>query len=156
MVDPELLTFLGKRVSGVAASILDVACGTGNQLIADRSVLPGAPMVGLDRSLGMLRQARPKASDIAWVQGDAATLPFQAENFDFVTCQFALHHIRDKAGMLRESFRVLRSGGRFVLRNLCPQECTDWLYYIYFPEARTVDLEDFWPPEIIVAEMEWP
>jgi ubiquinone/menaquinone biosynthesis C-methylase UbiE len=153
-VDPELLTFLGKRSSSDTVSILDVGCGTGNQLIADSSVLPTARLVGLDRSSGMLRQARSKAPDIAWVQADAATLPFQAESFDFVTCQFALHHIRDKAGMLRETFHVLRPGGRFIVRNLCPQECADWLYYVYFPEARTVDLEDFWPPEIIVAEME--
>lgn len=153
-VDPELLTFLGQRASGDTASILDVGCGTGNQLIADRSVLPTARLVGLDRSLGMLRQARPKAPDIAWVQADASILPFRAESFDFVTCQFALHHIRDRAGMLRETFRALKSGGRLTLRNLCPQECADWLCYVYFPEARTIDLEDFWPPEIIRAEME--
>jgi len=40
------------------------------------------------------------------------------------------------------------------MRNLCPQEHLDWLYYEYFPEALAIDLEDFWPPEIIVATME--
>ena len=40
-------------------------------------------------------------------------------------------------------FQVLRRGGRLVLRNLCPQECADWLYYAYFPEAYAIDLADF-------------
>jgi SAM-dependent methyltransferase len=99
----------------------------------------------------MLRQARPKAADIAWVQADAAALPFAEGSFNFVSCQFALHHISDKSGMLREAFRVLRGGGRLVVRNLCPQECPDWIYYQYFPEALAIDLDDFWPPDAIVA-----
>jgi SAM-dependent methyltransferase len=56
--------------------------------------------------------------------------------------------------MLREAFRVLRPGGRFVLRNLCPQESSDWLYYEYFPEAQLADLRDFWPPGAVIAVME--
>jgi len=88
------------------------------------------------------------------VQADGVGLPFQAESFDFVTCQYALHHIQDKAGMLRAVSQVLRRGGRLVLRNLCPQECADWLYYAYFPEAYAIDQEDFWTPEAVVAVLE--
>jgi SAM-dependent methyltransferase len=88
------------------------------------------------------------------VRADASALPFQTESFDFISCQFALHHIKDKVGVLRETLRVLRIGGRLILRNLCPQDCADWLYYDYFPEARTIDLEDFWSPETIMAEMD--
>src|SRR5208282_4016884 len=78
-LDPELLAFIGQRISGDPASILDVGCGTGNQLIADRPVVPSAQPVGLDRSLGMLEQALPKAPDIAWMQAEASALPFQTE-----------------------------------------------------------------------------
>src|SRR5262249_17495053 len=150
-VDPELLAFLEQRGSAEPLSILDIGCGTGNQLVANRAVVPQSCLVGLDRSLGMLRQAKPKAPDIAWVEADGAGLPFHAARFDFVTCQYALHHIQDKVGMLRAVFQVLRRGGRLVLRNLCPQECADWLYYAYFPEAYVMDLEDFWPPEAALA-----
>jgi ubiquinone/menaquinone biosynthesis C-methylase UbiE len=92
----------------------------------------------------MLRQARLKMADIAWVQANGTALPFSARSFDFVCCQFAFHHMEDKAGMFRAVFRVLRPGGRFALRNMCPQESGGWLYYEYFPEARLVDLRDFW------------
>ena len=153
-VDPELTAFLGELEREDALSLLDIACGTGNQLIANRALLPDATMVGLDGSLGMLRQARRKAPDIAWVHADGAQLPFRADSFDFLSCQYALHHFRDKAPMLRSAFRVLRGGGRLAIYNLCPHDCEDWLYYAYFPEALGRDLADFWPPELIVREME--
>jgi len=152
--DPELVTFMAQRASADRPSILDIACGTGNQLVADRSIMPDARLVGLDRSFGMLRQARPKVRDIAWVQADGAMLPFQPESFDFITCQFGFHHLSDKAAMLRTVFQTLRCDGRFVMRNLCPQEHPDWLYYDYFPEALPIDLADFWSPETIVVMME--
>ena len=154
LVDPELTAFLDELKHEDAPSVLDIACGTGNQLIANRALLPDAAMVGLDGSLGMLRQARGKAADIGWVHGDGAQLPFCAESFNFVSCQYAFHHFRDKALMLRDGFRVLRGGERLVIHNLCPHDCEDWLYYAYFPEALGRDLADFWPPELIVREME--
>ena len=144
--DPELLAFAGQRASADPA-VLDIGCGTGNQLIANRVALPHAWYAGLDRSFGMLRQARLKAPELAWV-------PFPAGSFDFVCCQFAFHHLEDKAGMLRAVLQVLRPGGRFVLRNISPPESTDWLYYEYFPGARLVDLQDFWPPDTVVEVME--
>ncbi|MBV8738593.1 MAG: methyltransferase domain-containing protein, partial [Alphaproteobacteria bacterium] len=81
-------------------------------------------------------------------------LPFRSSSFDFITCQFGFHHLRDKAGMLHPVFNVLRFNGRFVIRNVCPHEHPDWLYYDYFPEALQIDLADFWSPETVVATME--
>jgi ubiquinone/menaquinone biosynthesis C-methylase UbiE len=151
--DPELIAFLAWRGPTASVTLLDIACGTGNQQIANRGLAPDAKFVGLDGSLGMLRQARRKMLDIAWVHGDSAALPFASTSIDFISCQYAFHHFRDKAGMLREAFRVLRRGGRFALYDMCPQESEDWLYYAYFPEAKTRDFADFWPPDAIVSEM---
>src|SRR6516162_8346115 len=119
--DPELILFLAECAPAPNLTLLDIACGTGNQQIANRGLAPDARFVGLDGSLGMLRQARRKMPDITWVHGDSAALPFAPGSFDFVSCRYAFHHFRDKAGMLREAFRVLRRGGRFALYNMCPQ-----------------------------------
>ena len=151
--DPALAAFLAERSALGTALLLDIACGTGNQLVANRAIAPDAKMVGLDGSLGMLRQARAKSAEIGWVHGDSSALPFASGTFDFASCQYALHHFHDKAGMVREAFRVLRTGGRLAIFNVCPHDSLDWLYYDYFPEALTRDLADFWPPEAIVAEM---
>jgi ubiquinone/menaquinone biosynthesis C-methylase UbiE len=152
-VDPELAAFVAEHKPTASLTLLDIACGTGNQQIANRDIAPTAWFVGLDGSLGMLRQAQRKMPDLAWVHGDSAALPFASSSFDFVSCQYAFHHFRDKLGMLREAFRVLRHGGRFSLYNMCPQEAEDWLYYSYFPEAKARDLADFWPPATIASEM---
>ena len=54
------------------------------------------------------------------MHGDSAALPFASGSFDFISCQYAFDHFRDKAGMLRETFRVLRRGtvqpSRYALR----------------------------------------
>ena len=151
--DPELSAFLAAHESTEALALLDIAGGTGNQVIANRAIAPNARTVGVDGSLGMLRQGRRKAQDIAWVHGDSAALPFATASFDFVSCQYAFHHFGDKAAMLREAFRVLRAGGRLAVHNLSPDDMPDFIYYPYFPEAWDRDLADFWSPDELVAGM---
>jgi ubiquinone/menaquinone biosynthesis C-methylase UbiE len=151
--DPELAAFLANRGSSANPRLLDIACGTGNQLIANRTIAPRARMIGIDGSFGMLRQAKIKSPDIGWLQADAASLPLAADSVDFVSCQYAFHHFRDKTAMLNEALRVLRGAGRMVIYNLCPQEMPDWIYYAYFPEAQRRDLADFLPLEQIIGEM---
>jgi len=47
-VDPELVMFIAQRASADSSSILDIACGTGSQLVANRSIVSDAQLVGLD------------------------------------------------------------------------------------------------------------
>lgn len=148
--DAALLTWHRDRP---VSDILDMCCGTGNQLIANRAHLPGAVMVGLDASHGMLRQARGKASDIAWVHADSTHPPLADHSFDYISHQFAFHHIADKPAAAHAMFRLLRPGGRLVMTNLHPHTMRDWLYYRYFPAALQRDLHDFMPHEALEALM---
>jgi ubiquinone/menaquinone biosynthesis C-methylase UbiE len=135
--DPHLAEFL--RVRGDVPVVgLDIGCGTGNQLVADLGVpeLPAsACLVGLDPFEGMLRVARAKSAEMAWVRGDGTQLPFAGGSFDFATSQFSHHHIADVGALLREAYRVLRSGGRFVLTNIAPRDMSDAQLYRWFPDA---------------------
>jgi len=151
--DPELSAFIREHPARGPISVLDIASGTGNQLIANRAVAPEARLVGADASFGMFRQACAKAPDIAWIRADATALPLSSRTFDFVGCQFAFHHFQDKRRMLAEGFRLLRPGGRLVLHNMCPEECPDWIYYRYFPAARGADARDFWPVAKVTTAM---
>jgi SAM-dependent methyltransferase len=152
-VDPDLLDFVARYSAREreALAILDIGCGTGSQLAADRAILPAASMVGLDLFDGMLRQAQRKRGDVGWVRGDGAGLPFAAASFHFASSQFSFHHVQDKRSMIGEVYRVLRPGGRFVMTNIAPREMPGWALYGYFPACWERDLADFCPWETIQA-----
>ncbi len=95
-----------------ARRILDVGCGTGilpNRI--QRELGPGVEIVGCDWSAGMLERAIARHPRVAWLQADAADLPFGEAVFDAVVTTEAFHWFPDQEGALREFKRVLRPGG---------------------------------------------
>lgn len=92
--------------------VLDVGCGTGvlARMAADR-VGPTGQVTGLDLNEGMLQVARRLRPDIQWRRGDAADLPFPADEFDAALCQSALMFIPDATRAVAEMARVCRPGG---------------------------------------------
>lgn len=155
VVDEDLSGFLNreKRLHRSTRRILDVGCGTGKQLSANRQRFPGVPMVGIDRFQNMLRIARQRCPEVAWVQGDGASLPLLSQTCDYATSQFSYPHVRNSKQLLKELFRVLRPGGRFVMTNIDPWSMTGWAIYRYFPEALTLDRRDFLPVDRFVELM---
>lgn len=143
-VDPNLLAYLAER--GKTADplrILDLGCGTGNQLIANQPHVPRAIVVGLDLFAGMLQQAQQKSEGIHWLQGNSADPPFANDSFDYISNQFSFHHVQDKVAMIRGVYRVLCRNGRFVMQNIAPHEMPDWVYYHYFPTSYALDLDHY-------------
>ncbi|MGE0820587.1 MAG: methyltransferase domain-containing protein [Candidatus Binatia bacterium] len=96
--------------------ILDVACGTGvvARTLAER-VGPSGSVVGLDINDGMLAVAQRKAPHLEWRPGSVEQLPFEANSFDAVTCQFALMFFDNRRKAIEEMMRVLRPGGHLVV-----------------------------------------
>lgn len=95
------------------ASVLDVACGTGDLSIALRQA-GRAKVIGLDFCRPMLDIAARKeaATMIPFIEGDALSLPFADESFDIVTIAFGLRNLADVEGGLRELRRVLKRAGQ--------------------------------------------
>lgn len=100
-------------------NVLDVATGTG---LFARRLARAATVYGVDASEGMLRRAVRKARRdgvvLELARGDATSLPYADDSFDAVTCCGALHILPDPDAVLRESGRVVRSGGRLVVTTL--------------------------------------
>jgi demethylmenaquinone methyltransferase/2-methoxy-6-polyprenyl-1,4-benzoquinol methylase len=94
--------------------VLDACCGTGDLALA--SVRAGAgSVVGLDFSPRMIERARRKSPDIAWVEGDVLSLPFEDGAFDACTVGFGVRNVADLEGGVRELGRVLAPGGRLAI-----------------------------------------
>jgi demethylmenaquinone methyltransferase/2-methoxy-6-polyprenyl-1,4-benzoquinol methylase len=106
-------------------AFLDVAGGTGD--IAFRIVQRvghgsggGAHVTICDINPAMLEVGRDRAVDrgllkgLTWTTGDAESLPFPDRSFDAYTIAFGLRNVTDIDKALREAFRVLRPGGRFL------------------------------------------
>ncbi len=113
--------------------VLDVATGTGFTALA---FAPHALHVtGADISPGMLQEAKKRAdtanvSNADWVEAAAEKLPFADAAFDLVTVRIAPHHFVDVTAFLRETRRVLKPGGVFVLADTTvpdnDTEAADW------------------------------
>ena len=94
---------------------LDVATGTG--MIAQgatRVLRAGGAVIGLDPSIGMLREAR-KVVRVPLIQGTVEELPFASSHFDFLCMGYALRHVADLGVAFRECLRVLKPGGRVLI-----------------------------------------
>lgn len=93
--------------------VLDLGAGTG--VSTAELARSGAYAVGVDLSLGMLREGRRVRPGTPLVAGDALALPFPDAAFDAVTISFALRNVVDPAAALREMARVTKPGGRLVV-----------------------------------------
>lgn len=61
-------------------------------------------------------------SNVEFVEGDAENMPFEDETFDIVTCRIAPHHFPNIKDFIKEVYRVLKPGGRFLLDdNVAPE-----------------------------------
>jgi SAM-dependent methyltransferase len=89
--------------------IVDVGTGVGSLLPDLRGSFPGAFVLGVDRSKGMLELA-PRGVPLAVM--DARQLALPATSVDLVLLIFMLFHLEKPEDGLREARRVLRPGGR--------------------------------------------
>lgn len=121
-------------------SILEVATGTGAQLVSLAARNPSGRTTGVELADGMLAQTRRRVRTAALdsvevVRADALALPFEDESFDLVVNSYMLDLLPsdDIPRALAEFMRVLRPGARLVLSNMTKgqarrQSVWDWLY----------------------------
>ncbi|OQR79565.1 2-methoxy-6-polyprenyl-1 [Tropilaelaps mercedesae] len=65
-------------------------------------------------TVGRSRPGVPPESQLSWVEGNAEELPFNSESFDVVTIGFGIRNVTHMDRVLKETYRVLKPGGRFL------------------------------------------
>jgi demethylmenaquinone methyltransferase/2-methoxy-6-polyprenyl-1,4-benzoquinol methylase len=97
------------------ASVLDLACGTGDLALRVGRLVPGARVFGLDISTRMLRVARHRsrasAPGVAYCLGDMTRLPLSDSSVAAVTASYATRNAPEYGRALDEIARVLEPGG---------------------------------------------
>jgi len=113
---------LARRVKAleIPGRLLDLASGTGDQIVAVKRARPEMAVTGLDLSPAMVELAAPKFAALAppapeMLVGDALEMPFEEESFDSVSISFGLRNITARAELYGEVLRVLKPGGRFLV-----------------------------------------
>jgi len=121
-------------------ALLDLAGGTGD--VAFRVVREAGPRTRVtvaDINAEMLAVGRERAIErgldeaVTFVEANAEALPFPDRSFDAVTIAFGIRNVPRIEQGLREAFRVLRIGGRFLCLEFstCDVPGLDAFYDLY-------------------------
>ena len=98
--------------------LIDVASGTGDiaKLYLDKVNHAGyVYCVDLNKDMLHLNKKKNKAnSNIKWFCNSAEKLPFKNNYFDYYTISFGIRNVGNINNTLKEAYRVLKPGGRFL------------------------------------------
>jgi SAM-dependent methyltransferase len=114
----EWLEFAAQLRIGAGAEVLEVGSGSGGPAVY-LALARGCRVTGVDinehgvRNARVLAETRGVADQVRFQAVDASQpLPFSAEGFDAVVSNDAMCHIRDRAAVLHDWYRVMRPGAR--------------------------------------------
>ena len=76
----------------------------------------------------MIHVAQAKnLSNTEFLVGDSENLPFETDSFDAVICANSFHHYPNPQDFFNSTYRVLRKGGRLILRDYTSSNFVVWL-----------------------------
>lgn len=94
--------------------ILDLCCGTGDFTRILGQIAPKSKVIGFDNSIEMLKLAKIKNPQKVFMQGDCTSLPFEQNEFDYITIGFGLRNVENRQSAISEIYRTLKYGGKFL------------------------------------------
>ncbi|GAB2730618.1 class I SAM-dependent methyltransferase [Kitasatospora kifunensis] len=130
----------GGRFDEAGPAVLEVGAGTGMLCAALARALPDATVTGVEPSAPMRAQATANNAHprVRYLAGSAEQLPLPAVGFGLALLSRVVHHLPDRPAAARELARVLRPGGRLVIRTTV-RERLDAPVYRYWPQLLESD-----------------
>ncbi|MEV6159927.1 class I SAM-dependent methyltransferase [Nonomuraea sp. NPDC052129] len=124
---------------------LDVGAGTGRFTPALARAF--GPVTGVEPSVRMreIAQAQSPHPDVRYLAGSAEDMPVPSASADYALMFLSWHHVQAKPRAVRELARVLRPGGRLLLRaNFSDHHPRPW-WLEHFPRGFAADAALFQP-----------
>ena len=113
---PDVLAELEKEPF---TDLLDCGCGTAPMLTLLQKRYPDRRYTGIDLTPEMIEAAKAKKMPgVELIVGDCENLPFPDTSFDAVICCQSFHHYPNVQAFFNSVSRVLRPGGRLILRDM--------------------------------------
>ena len=101
-----------------SAKLIDVASGTGDIAKLFSKKNNNTPEITcVEPNNEMFEEGRKnlkKLKNIKWIKAPAEKLPIQDNTYDFYTISYGIRNVSDINKTLKEAYRVLKPGGRFM------------------------------------------
>jgi ubiquinone/menaquinone biosynthesis C-methylase UbiE len=130
---------------------LDVGSGTGR--FSPALAHEFGPVAGVEPSVRMreIAQSQSQYPGVRYLAGSAEDMPVPSGSADYALMFLSWHHVQDKQRAARELARVLRPGGRLLLRaNFSDHHPRPW-WLEHFPRGLEVDTSLFQPLDEAIA-----
>jgi ubiquinone/menaquinone biosynthesis C-methylase UbiE len=129
---------------------LDVGSGTGRFAPALSQAF--GPVTGVEPSVRMreIAEQQSRHPGVQYLAGSAEEMPVPSADADYALMFLSWHHVQDKPRAAQELTRVLRPGGRLLLRgNFSDHHPRPW-WLEHFPRGLEVDISLFQPLHQVV------
>ena len=142
--------------------LIDVACGTGDigKLFLE-SINYNGVVYNVDPNKNMIKEGKKKfknIDNIKWFANSAENLKFKDNCFDFYTISFGLRNTKNIDQSIKEAYRVLKPGGKFLCLEFSKVE-NDKLDFVYenysklIPTLGKIIIGDGKPYEYLVKSI---
>ena len=123
--------------------LIDVASGTGDiaKLFLEKIDEIGH-VTCVEPNVEMLKQGEKKLKklgEINWINARAEKIPSKDDTFDYYSISYGIRNVSDVNRTLKEAFRVLKPGGRFMCLEFSKIE-NELFNFVYKQYSKTIPL----------------
>ena len=124
-------------------TLVDVASGTGDiAKMFSKKIKDSAAISCVEPNEEMFQTGKKNLSkfkNIRWHKAKAEKLPFKSNTYDFYTISYGIRNVTDINLTLREAFRVIKPGGRFMCLEFSKVD-NDLINFFYQNYSKVIPL----------------